>query len=209
MNKPTFKFESTGACLITPFAAPDKRGEFTKDFNSELFRKNGINFTVHEILNVTSKKGVLRCIHFQVLNSQAKVVRCLRGAIIDVIVDLRRHSPTFGKWFAYELTAENKQMLYVPHGFAHGYLVLEDDTQVEYFCDDTYNPDYDTGLHYLDPDVNIDWPWDRIGSEENVIVSDKDEELPTLQQLHDADLSSFVGYFDYFGFEVTHGRKDV
>ena len=100
-------------------------------------------------------------------------------------------------------------MLYVPHGFAHGYLVLEDDTQVEYFCDDTYNPDYDTGLHYLDPDVNIDWPWDRIDGEENVIVSDKDEELPTLQQLHDADLSSFVGYFDYFGFEVTHGRKDV
>lgn len=180
MSKFEFKYSPLGACLITPFIAPDNRGEFVKDFNSQELREGGILFTVHEVLNVRSKKGVLRGMHFQTKNPQAKIVRCLRGCIIDVIVDARPGSVTFGEYEMYELSDEKAQSLYVPEGFAHGYLVLQDDTHVQYYCSDVHNADADSGIHFLDPDVNIDWPWERIGGKMNVVVSNKDRGLQSL-----------------------------
>ena len=178
-----FEHQKNGACLITPFTAGDDRGEFTKDFNIDTLRANGIDFEVKEILNATSNKGVIRGLHFQTVNCQAKLLRCLKGRIIDVIVDLRDCSPTFGKYWMYEMSEEEKQSLYVPHGFAHGYIALEDDTYVQYFCDNIYNGKYDGGVNYLDPDINVQWPWDRIGGQDKAIVSDKDKALPSLKEL--------------------------
>lgn len=182
MSNFVFNFSPLGACLITPFSAPDKRGEFVKDFNSEELRKGGINFVIHEVLNVRSKKGVLRGMHFQTNKPQAKIVRCLRGSIIDVIVDVRADSATFGEYEMYELNGGRVQSLYIPEGFAHGYLVLQDDTLVQYYCNNLYDSGSDGGIHFLDPFVGIEWPWKRIGGQKKVIVSDKDRAMPTLRE---------------------------
>lgn len=175
----TFEHQENGACLITPFVATDGRGEFVKDFNSETLKANGIDFTIHEVLNVISKKGVVRGLHFQKKNCQAKLLRCLKGRIVDIIVDLRDDTDTFGSYWSYELDGDKKQSLFVPHGFAHGYMVLEDDTYVQYFCDDIYNGEFDGGINYNE----VEWPWERIGGKDNAIVSDKDVSLPYLEEL--------------------------
>jgi dTDP-4-dehydrorhamnose 3,5-epimerase len=135
-----FDFEELslqGAYLIKPFESYDNRGSFIKDFSEEIYQKNGINHTSKEIFYTTSKKGVIRALHFQRIKQQAKIVRCISGEIFDVIVDLRIKSQTFGKWLGFYLTEQNHKMIYIPKNFAHGYLVIKPSV-VAYNCSEDF-----------------------------------------------------------------------
>lgn len=177
-----FCFEATNILdlvLIHPFLAPDTRGYLLKSFEKEIFAQHKIDLEPFEELNSCSHKGVLRGLHFQRKYSQDKLVRVLHGAVYDVAVDLRADSPTFGKWEGFYLSAENRQMLYIPKGFAHGFLALEEDTLFSYLCGDRYDPATDGGILWNDPELNIQWPLEQV---EQVIISEKDQALPTFSQ---------------------------
>lgn len=173
--------ELKGAFLIRPFYATDERGGFLKDYNVEIFRENGIKHELKEVFYTISHKGVIRAIHFQLGHQQAKLVRCVKGRIYDVIVDLRRDSDTFGKWVGYELSEGNTNELYIPEYFGHGYLVLEESI-VSYKCGEVFFAEGDSGIMYNDPDIGIDWPFALIGGEQNLIVSEKDKKLMSLRE---------------------------
>lgn len=178
-----FSFEELplkGAYLIKPFFADDLRGGFIKDYSKEVFEKNGINHELLEVFYTISKKGVLRAIHFQEVNHQPKLVRCVSGKVFDVIVDLRPESPTFKKWLGFYLTGENMDELLVPAHFGHGYLVLEDSI-VSYKCAAPFDGEHDSGIMYNDLDINVKWPFDEIGGIEKLIISDKDLNLQTFK----------------------------
>ena len=169
--------------LITPFLAPDNRGYLSKPFEKSIFAAHGIDLSPWEELRSCSKKGVLRGLHFQRRHSQDKLVQVLCGAAYDVAVDMRKDSPTFGKWEGFYLTAENRQILYIPKGFAHGFLALKDDTLFSYLCGDRYDPESDGGIRWDDPHLAVSWPLDRV---EHLIISDKDAALPTLAKYMEA-----------------------
>ena len=174
-----FDFRETRICgltMISPFYAQDNRGYFMKIFEKDIWQKNGILVLPQEELLSCSQKGVIRGLHFQKRYSQDKLVRVLSGSVYDVAVDLRKDSPTFGQWQGFYLSAENHQMLYIPKGFAHGFLALEDNTLFSYLCGDRYDPESDGGIRWDDPDVGVEWPLDHVG---DVIVSDKDRALPS------------------------------
>lgn len=196
MGKFNFKTTPIGAALINPFVAPDDRGIFIKDYNSDVYTDNKLPFQIHEILNVKSKKGVLRGMHFQYENAQAKIVRCIKGHIYDVIVDIRPDSPTYGQWEGYHLTEDNLTSLYVPKHFAHGYLVLEEDSYVQYVCDEKYSHWTDSGILYNDSDINIEWPFELIGGEDKLIISEKDKNLLTLKE-YEKDLSMMRSIYHF------------
>lgn len=177
-----FEFQSTdieNLMLITPFAAPDNRGYLSKPFEKSVFAAHGIDLSPWEELRSCSKKGVLRGLHFQRRYSQDKLVQVLHGSVYDVAVDLREGSKTFGKWEGFFLTAEKQQLLYIPKGFAHGFLALEDNTLFSYMCGDRYDPESDGGIRWDDSRLSINWPLDRV---ECLIISDKDAALPTLAE---------------------------
>lgn len=165
-----------GAFLIKPFFADDNRGGFIKDYNVDTFRENGIKHELKEVFYTISKKGVIRAIHFQLIKQQAKLVRCVSGHVYDVIVDLRPNSPTFGKWLGFDLTGENMYELYIPQYFGHGYLVLEDSI-VSYKCGEVFYGDGDSGIMYNDKDIDIKWPFEKIGGQHLLIISEKDKKL--------------------------------
>lgn len=174
-----FSFAATtieGLIAIMPFCAPDDRGYLSKPFEKSIFSTHGIHLNPWEELRSCSRKGVLRGLHFQRRHSQDKLVQVLHGAVYDVAVDLRAGSDTFGQWEGFLLTAENRQMLYIPKGFAHGFLALEDDTLFSYLCGDRYDPDSDGGVRWDDPQLAVQWPLDRV---DKLIVSEKDAALPT------------------------------
>ena len=178
-----FAFEQTsmaGLIRVTPFCAEDHRGYLSKPFEKSVFAAHGIHLSPWEELRSCSKKGVLRGLHFQRNHSQDKLVHVLHGAVYDVAVDLREGSETFGKWKGFYLTAENRQMLYIPRGFAHGFLALEDDTLFSYLCGDRYDPASDGGIRWDDPQLAVKWPLERV---ERIILSDKDAGLPLLADL--------------------------
>ncbi len=175
------KLELKDAYLIDPFFSEDIRGGFLKDYSQEVFAQNGINHDLKEVFYTISKKGVIRAMHFQSVKQQAKLVRCVKGAVYDVIIDLRKSSPTFMQWKGFYLTEENKKELLVPEGFGHGYLVIEDSI-VSYKCAEKFYGEYDGGIRFDDPDMGIEWPYDLIGSKANLIVSDKDKTLPSLKE---------------------------
>lgn len=177
-----FEFHGThipNLTLITPFLAPDDRGFFSKTFEKRIFAEHGIELTPYEELRSFSREGVLRGLHFQREHSQDKLVQVLAGAAYDVAIDLRKGSPTFGKWEGFELTGENRHLLYIPKGFAHGFLALEEGTLFSYLCGDRYDPETDGGIRWDDPDIAVDWPLARIG---RPIVSAKDAALPSLRE---------------------------
>ncbi len=164
--------------LIKPKVFEDERGFFMETYKKSDFEKAGIKCEFVQDNHSKSKYGVLRGLHFQKEPyAQAKIVRCVRGVIYDVAVDLRRNSPTFGKYVAVILSEFNRYMLYIPRGFAHGFLVLSDEAEVIYKVDNEYAPEYECGLIWNDPDVNIPWPID------NPILSEKDRKWPTLREL--------------------------
>jgi dTDP-4-dehydrorhamnose 3,5-epimerase len=164
--------------LIKPKVFGDERGFFMETYKKEDFEKAGIRGEFVQDNHSKSKYGVLRGLHFQKdPYAQAKIVRCIRGIIFDVAVDLRKDSPTFGKWVGVILSEFNKHQLYVPRGFAHGFCVLSEVAEVVYKVDNKYAPDYEGGVMWNDEDIGIEWPIDE------PILSEKDKKWPTLKEL--------------------------
>lgn len=179
-----FAFEETeikGLIKVTPFNADDIRGCFTKDYSKEVFEANGITHNLEEVFYTTSYKGVIRALHFQREKQQAKLVRCIHGHIYDVVVDLRKDSPTFKKWLGFDLVGKEHNEILVPGGCAHGYLVLEESI-VSYKCGEKFYGEYDDGIMWNDPDLNIQWPLELIGGEEKLILADKDKNLQSFAE---------------------------
>lgn len=168
-----------GCFVITPNVIKDQRGYFFESFNKAQFEaQTGIRTNFVQDNQSLSSRGVLRGLHFQTGTfAQAKLVRVISGSVLDVCVDLRLESPTFGKHVAVVLDAVNHKQLYVPRGFAHGFLVLEDHSIFSYKCDNYYNKASEAGIIYNDKTLNIDWNF----SEENLILSEKDKALPTFK----------------------------
>lgn len=173
------KTELPDLILVKPFIAPDERGYLLKSFSRHVFEENGIFLLPHEEITSLSTKGVLRGLHFQREYCQDKLVRVLHGAVYDVAVDLRKGSSTFGKWAGFYLTAENQHQLYIPKGFAHGFLALQENTMLHYLLGDKYHKESEGGIIWNDRDLNIAWPLHEV---EQVFISDKDQQHPTLQE---------------------------
>jgi len=163
--------EIEGLKVITPKVFGDSRGYFFESYNKNDFVNAGITCEFVQDNQSSSKRGVLRGLHFQKNFPQDKLVRCINGEVFDVAVDLRRDSKTFGKWFGAVLSAENKKQFFIPKGFAHGFLVLSDYAEFAYKCSDFYHPDDEGGLIWNDPDIGVEWPLQE-GVE--LIFSDKD-----------------------------------
>lgn len=179
-----FSFEKLpleGAYLINTFFADDIRGGFVKDYSKEVFKQNGIDYDLKEVFYTISHKGVIRALHFQEVNHQPKLVRCVSGKVYDVIVDLRPESPTFKKWMGFYLTGDSHQELLIPEHFAHGYLVLEDSI-VSYKCAAPFDGEHDSGIMFNDPDIAVKWPFDEIGGIENLIIAEKDKNLQSFKE---------------------------
>lgn len=174
-----FEFHETkiaGLFEITPFNADDVRGCFTKDYSKEVFEMNGISHELAEVFYTTSHRGVVRALHFQRVKQQPKLVRCIWGHVWDVVVDLRKGSPTFKEWLSFDLVGEKHNEILVPAGCAHGYLVLEDSI-VSYKCSEKFYSEYDDGVLWDDLDIGVEWPLELVGGREKVILADKDREL--------------------------------
>lgn len=167
-----------GLCVITPKVHGDKRGYFSETYNLHDMQENGIDIVFVQDNQSSSTKGVLRGLHYQINFPQTKLVRVIRGAVYDVAVDVRRGSPTFGKYYGIILTEENHKQFLIPKGFAHGFLVLSDIAEFCYKCDDFYHPNDEGGIIYNDSDINIAWP--KLDVPMN--LSDKDKILPTLKE---------------------------
>ena len=168
-----------GCFIIEPKIILDERGYFMESFNENTFQK-GVNLQVHFVQDNQSysSKGVLRGLHYQTgEHAQSKLVRVLQGEVLDVAVDIRPNSPTFGQYEAVLLSGENQIQFFIPRGFAHGFLVLSDTATFFYKCDNFYNKESEGGLIYNDNTVNIDWNFPV----QDLIISDKDKVLPNLQ----------------------------
>lgn len=180
-----FEFKATeiqGLIEVTPFNADDIRGCFTKDYSKEVFEANGINHDLMEVFYTTSYKGVIRALHFQREKQQAKLVRCIHGHVYDVVVDLRPDSPSFKKWLGFDLTGDNRKELLIPGGCAHGYLVLEESI-VSYKCGEKFYGEFDDGIMWNDPDIGVEWPLDKIGGANQLIIAEKDMNLQSFAEL--------------------------
>lgn len=166
-----------GCFVIEPQLFGDARGSFMESYNEQKFPEE-VRFVQDN--QSTSQKGVLRGLHFQTgAHAQAKLVRVIRGEVLDVAVDIRPNSETYGQHFSVVLNDQNNKQLFVPRGFAHGFVVLKDDTIFAYKCDNFYNKEAESGIIYNDPEIAIDW----MLSEEEIILSDKDKQLPNLKSL--------------------------
>ena len=174
--------EIKGLYKITPFNAEDIRGFFTKDYSKEVFEANGIDHELAEVFYTTSYKGVIRALHFQRIKQQPKLVRCIYGHVWDVVVDLRKDSPTFKKWLSFDLKGDRTTEIFVPAGCAHGYLVLEDSV-VSYKCGEKFVGEYDDGIMWNDPDIGVEWPLEMVGGEEKLVIADKDKNLQSFKEL--------------------------
>lgn len=167
--------------VIEPTVFGDNRGFFMESYSRKDFSEIGMDIEFVQDNHSKSKKGVLRGLHFQTQHVQGKLVRVTAGAVLDVAVDLRKDSPTFGKYYLVELTAENKKMFYIPPGFAHGFLTLEDNTEFLYKCTDYYAPEFDSGILWNDSEVGIEWNLEKYGlSEDTILLSEKDKLQQTL-----------------------------
>ena len=172
--------EIEGPLIVEPQVFGDARGWFVEQYNAERYRAAGIAADFVQDNESFSAKGVVRGLHWQAApHTQAKLVRVVRGAVWDVAVDIRKGSPTFGRHVAVTLTAGNRRQFYIPRGFAHGFIVLEDDTLFSYKCDRLYCPAADRGLRFDDPALGIVWP--RVGVELN--LSEKDRRHPVLADI--------------------------
>ena len=176
-----------GLCVIEPTVHGDARGYFMETYNQKDMEEAGLTMQFVQDNQSCSTKGVLRGLHFQKENTQSKLVRCIKGEVFDVAVDLRPGSKTYGKWEGVVLTEENKKMFMIPKGFAHGFLVLSDEAEFTYKCDDVYNPSAEGGLAWNDKDVAIDWPLGNMAVED-LLTSDKDGKWPSLKELKETDL---------------------
>jgi len=170
-----------GCFVLEPAVFNDERGYFMESFNKEKFKAAiGSNIDFVQDNQSISNKGVIRGLHFQKPPfSQAKLLRVIRGEVIDIVVDIRKESSSYGKHFKIRLSESNKKMLYIPKGLAHGFLAVEDNTVFVYKCDQYYKKEAEAGIIYNDPDLGIDWEF----SAEQIILSEKDKELPLFKNL--------------------------
>lgn len=164
--------------IIEPNVFGDHRGWFMETYNDQAFKEQGIDISfIQDNQSFSAIKGTLRGLHYQMNpKSQTKLVRCTKGSIYDVAVDIRKGSPTYGEWFGIELNAENKKQLLVPKGFAHGFITLTDNVEVQYKVDELYSPEHDRGFIWNDAAIGIDWPIDI-----QPVLSEKDERAPLLK----------------------------
>src|SRR5574344_1782966 len=178
------KFDIEGLVLVKPKVFGDNRGFFMESYKKSDFVKNGITCEFVQDNHSKSTKGVLRGLHYQACpKMQAKLLRCISGRIYDVAVDLRTNSKTFGKWIKVELSEENKQMFFIPQGFAHGFVVLSETAELLYKTDAEYAPECDRGILWNDSQINVNWDIDF-----EPILSEKDKVQPTLSQLNRKEL---------------------
>ena len=167
--------------LVIPKVFDDERGFFLESYKKSEFYKNGITVEFNQDNHSKSTKNVLRGLHYQAApKAQAKLVRCIAGEIFDVAVDIRKNSPTYGKWVGEKLSAENKHMLFIPEGFAHGFRVLSDKAELIYKASNEYSKEHDRGILWNDPDINVNW-----GSGFEPVLSDKDKHQPKLKEIKD------------------------
>lgn len=168
------KTKLKGAYVIEPEKLEDERGFFARAWDRQEFETRGLNpRLVQANISFNKKKGSLRGMHYQTPpHEEAKLVRCTKGSIYDAIIDLRPHSPSFKQWFGVELTEDNRRMLYIPEGFAHGYLTLEDDTEIFYQVSEFYAPGFGRGVRWDDPAFGISWPT------EVRVVLERDQQYP-------------------------------
>ena len=165
--------------VIEPKVFGDERGYFYEAYNKNNFHELGLDYDFVQDNQSFSRKGVLRGLHFQKQFPQAKLVRVIEGEVFDVAVDLRKDSPTFGKWYGVILSGENKKMFMIPRGFAHGFLVLSETAVFSYKCDDFYHPNDEGGIMYNDTDIGVEWP--KIDTE--YILSEKDKKHPGFKEI--------------------------
>ena len=174
------KTKIEGMFIIEPTVLGDNRGYFLETYRYDEFKEVGIDVKFVQDNQSRSRKGVLRGLHFQTKKPQGKLVRVISGMVFDVGVDLRKNSITFGKWVGAILSSENKRQLYIPAGFAHGFLVLSDSAEFVYKCTDFYDPQNEGGIIYNDPDINIEWP---ITNDMDILLSSKDRRLPYFKEI--------------------------
>jgi len=180
------KTEISEVVIIEPKLFGDSRGYFMETFRKELFKKNIREIDFIQDNESKSKRGVLRGLHYQLPPfAQSKLVRVISGSVIDIAVDIRRGSPTFGKYVAVELSEDNKRELFIPRGFAHGFLVTSDEAIFSYKVDNYYSPKYDRNIRFDDPEINIDWNFPK----DEILVSDKDKNAPFLK---DAEVFKYI-----------------
>lgn len=171
------KTEIDGLIIIEPTVHGDNRGYFMETYNENDMKEAGVDVRFVQDNQSMSKKGVLRGLHFQKQFPQGKLVRVIRGAVFDVALDLRKGSPTFGKWHGVELSAENKKQFYLPPGFAHGFLVLSDEAEFCYKATDFYHPNDEGGIAWNDPEIGVEWP-----EIDEILLSEKDKVNMTLKE---------------------------
>jgi dTDP-4-dehydrorhamnose 3,5-epimerase len=167
-----------GVVLLEPDIHGDARGFFLESYRANVWAEHGVDDVFVQDNHSRSRQGVLRGMHFAIGGGQAKLVRCARGRILDVVVDLRRHSPTYGEWERAELDDEQARQLYIPVGFAHGFCVLSDVADVAYKCSTYYDGAVERGFRYDDPEVGIAWPQDL-----ELLVSERDTTAPLLREI--------------------------
>ena len=167
-----------GLYVIEPTVHQDERGYFVETYNQRDFEEAGLYYTFVQDNQSMSVKGVLRGLHFQKEFPQAKLVRVIRGTVFDVAVDIRKNSPTYGKWYGVELSEDNKKQFLISEGFAHGFVVLSDVAEFYYKVTDFYHPGDEGGIAYNDPDIGIEWP-----VTDNLIMSQKDQNWPGLSSI--------------------------
>ncbi len=171
------KTDIPGLIIIEPTVHGDNRGYFMETYNENDMKEAGVDVRFVQDNQSMSKKGVLRGLHFQKQFPQGKLVRVIRGAVFDVALDLRKDSPTFGKWHGVELSAENKKQFYLPPGFAHGFLVLSDEAEFCYKATDFYHPNDEGGIAWDDPEIGVEWP-----KVDEILLSEKDKVNMTLKE---------------------------
>lgn len=167
--------EIEGLKVITPSVFGDERGYFMETYNYNDFAAAGIDCQFVQDNQSSSKKGVLRGLHFQINFPQDKLVRVVSGEVFDVAVDLREGSKTYGKWYGVRLSAENKKQFFIPKNFAHGFIVLSESAEFCYKCTDFYHPNDEGGLLWCDPEIGVDWPMPEGMTKEDLTISDKDQ----------------------------------
>lgn len=166
--------EIEGLRVVTPSVFGDERGYFMETYNYNDFAAAGIDVTFVQDNQSSSRKGVLRGLHFQIHYPQDKLVRVVSGEVFDVAVDLREDSATYGKWYGVRLSAENKKQFFIPKGFAHGFIVLSETAEFCYKCTDFYHPNDEGGLLWCDPEIGVEWPMPDGMTKDDLVISEKD-----------------------------------
>ena len=182
-----------GVIVFEPKVFGDSRGFFLETYREDVLKEAGINVNFVQDNHSRSTAGVLRGLHYQMIQPQGKLVRVTSGAVFDVAVDIRKGSPTFGQWYGAQLDEQSMRMMYIPHGYAHGFVVLTETADFLYKCTDYYHPQSEYGIAWNDPDIGIEWPLKEL-SQSEVSLSEKDKVNPMLKDQLEDRLPSYKNF---------------